>query len=425
MIRQKRRVYLDYAATTPLDAGVERAMRPFYSSAFGNPGSVHWFGQQASAAVFGARQMIARALGADYKEIIFTGSATEANNLALRGVLVCALQNQRRLSPAESRASALAPMLRPRSETKPSGLRDVLQDTTLAHPLKIITSAIEHESVLKTARDLENNGLEVVYIPVDREGAINLKKLEAALDERTILVSIQYANSEMGAIQPIQEIGKIISNFRGQKKYPLFHTDATQAFQFLKCDVNELEVDMLTLSAHKIYGPKGIGALYVRHSDLLSSQITGGGQEQGFRSGTENVPAIVGFGKAVEITERVRNKESGRLKKLRDQLWDGLQKIVPDVALNGSVTERLPNNLNVYFPGRSAQDLCIELDLGGLSVSPGTACSSRTTQPSYVIEALEQGGDRPSSSIRFSLGRPTTAADIDAALTILKQRFKK
>ncbi len=420
-----------------MDAGVEKAMRPYYARVFGNPSSVHWFGQEASAAVFRAREAIARAIGADYQEIIFTGSATEANNIALRGVVRAADFGQLSFGNSVAvlqRHGALrsrfdAPIIV--SETKPSELRDVPHNNMpSSRPYRIIISCIEHESVLETARDLERDGLvEVVYVPVNREGIIDVKKFTASLDERTILVSIQYANSQIGVIQPIKEIGEIIKNHKLKTKnlYPLFHTDAVQAFQYMPCRIDDMGVDMLTLSAHKIYGPKGIGALYVRNLKTnpspLATFITGGGQEHGIRSGTENVPAIVGFGEAVARAERMRGKETKRIQTLRDYFWRGLQKIARDAEINGSVEKRLPNNLNIYFQGVPAQDMCIELDLQGIAVSPGSACSSRAAQPSYVIKALGFSGDRPGSSIRFSFGRPTVKSDIDAALSVLRRRF--
>lgn len=418
-----KRIYLDYAATTPVDAEVMRAMAPYFSGCFGNPSSTHWDGQRASAAVFAARQTIARALGADYKDIIFTGSATEANNGVVHGVV-------RKFFESDTADGIHA-------------------------PYRIIVSAIEHESVMEPCRVVEQEyGVEVVRIPVNHEGIIDVQKVKAALNERTLLVSVQYANSEIGVIQPIQQISQILADLRDlpcamqdagisdreflhhtsktMNQYPLFHTDAVQAFQFLSCNAHELGVDLVTLSAHKIYGPKGIGCLYVRGLSAKSYQlkafITGGGQEFGMRAGTENVPGIVGCEVAICEAERVRKKEAARLIKLRDYFWRALQKIAPDAEMNGSLEARLPNNANVYFPGRSAQDMVIEFDLMGMAVSPGTACSSRTAQPSSVIEALGAsggGGDRPSSSIRFSLGRPTTKEEIDAALTMIQQRFKK
>jgi len=380
-----KNIYLDHASSTPMAAEVIKVMKPYWENKFGNPGSTHWFGQQASAAVFKARQVIAQSLEADYKNIIFTSSATEANNLALRGVLKQA------------------------KHKKP----------------RIIVSAIEHESILETCRDLEKEGAEVVYLPVNKEGVIDLKQLKASLNKRTVLVSIMYANNEIGTIQPIKEVSRLIKEYKGGATYPLFHTDAVQAFQFLPCSVEKLSVDLLTLSAHKIYGPKGIGLLYIKDQELIAPLITGGGQEDGLRSGTENVPYIIGFAKAVELVEKNRKKEAKRLNDLRDYFWQELKKIIADIEINGSFKQRLPNNLNIYFPGRPAADLCIELDIWGLAVSSGTACSARSIKPSYVIEALGGSKDRAFSSLRLSLGRSTDKAEISLALKIFKQRFGK
>jgi cysteine desulfurase len=383
---------MDYAATTPMDNGVEKAMRPFYAGVFGNPSSSHLHGQAASRAVFLARQGIAKALNADYKELIFTGSATEANNLAIRGVFEYALGKVKCVNT----------------------------------PLRIVVSQIEHESVYEACMALKRlHAIEIIEIPVNGEGIVNLLKLKEALNENTIVVSVQMANSEVGVIQPIKEIADVIKKFREAGTYPLLHTDGVQAFQYMKCDVADWGVDMMTLSAHKIYGPKGIGLLYVKKGIGLEPQVAGGGQENGMRSGTENVPAIVGFGKAIEITEKLRAKESKRVAVLRDALWKGIKKILPDAELNGSIDKRLPNNLSVYLPSRPAQDVCIELDLMGIAVSPGTACASRAAEPSRVIKALGFSGDRPLSSIRFSLGRLSTMGEIRSVLSILKKRFGK
>ena len=318
-------IYLDYAASTPIDPRVVAAMSPYFTEIFANPNSLHRFGQEASRAVFVSRQTIARSLGADYKEIIFTGSATEANNLALRGSIKAIQKIQIHSNNSNGNSDILN---RPR----------------------IIVSVIEHESVLETCRDLEKEGVEVIYISVNKEGIVDLKKLRSTLNDRTVLVSVMYANNEIGTIQPIDKISEIIRNFRESRiknqesrkadskfiihnsLFPLFHTDAVQAFQYLDCNVKNLGVDLMTLSAHKIYGPKGIGALYVRdaiqkiqiHSNnsngnsdisdrLLAPIITGGDQENGLRSGTENVSYIVGFAKAVEIADKVRGPESARV----------------------------------------------------------------------------------------------------------------
>jgi cysteine desulfurase len=386
------KIYLDYAATTPVDPDVFRAMKPYFAEQWGNAGSLHYFGQKAMKALDESREKIAGSIGADFREIIFTGSATEANNLALRGVIGAARKN-------------------------------------FAAPYRIVISKIEHESVLKTAQDLEREGVEVVYLPVDKSGLVNLKKLKESLNERTILISIMYANNELGTIQPIKEIAKIIKDYRGSNSYPLFHSDAVQAFQFLSCDVNELGVDLMTLSAHKIYGPKGIGALYVRDKNNLSPIIFGGGQEYGLRSGTENIPSIVGFAKAVGLAIKNREKEGKKISALRDYFWNGLKKANSKIKLNGSAKNRLPNILNVNFPacagrsGKSAEDLLIKLDLAGVAISAGSACSARSLEPSYVLRACGLPLNVIKSSLRISLGRFTTREEVSEALKIIKKAY--
>lgn len=387
-----KRIYLDYAATTPVDPEVLSAMMPYFSERFGNPGSLHTFGQEAIAAVDRSRETIAHTLGAEFRQVVFTASATEANNLALRG----AVRKFREAHMAEKQAAA------PHT------------------PARVIVSAIEHESVLETARDLACEGVDVVYIPVDA--------LKESLTPETAIASIMYANNEIGSVQPIRAIADVIKEFKAKTKtggpFPLFHTDAAQAFQFLDCDVKKLGVDLMTISSHKIYGPKGAGALYVRDTALLAPLITGGGQEFGLRSGTENVPAIVGFAKAVELAVAAREKESKRIAALRDRLWQGIKKVFPKAEVNefedGTGAATLPNILNIYFPGRAAQDLLLKWDLAGLAVSAGSACRARAVTPSYVIEALGYSKERAAASIRFSLGRPTTEQEIDGALEIMK-----
>ena len=420
-------IYLDYAASTPIDPRVVAAMSPYFTEIFANPNSLHRFGQEASRAVFVSRQTIARSLGADYKEIIFTGSATEANNLALRGSIKAIQKIQIHSNNSNGNSDILN---RPR----------------------IIVSVIEHESVLETCRDLEKEGVEVIYISVNKEGIVDLKKLKSTLNDRTVLVSVMYANNEIGTIQPIDKISEIIRNFRESRiknqesrkadskfiihnsLFPLFHTDAVQAFQYLDCNVKNLGVDLMTLSAHKIYGPKGIGALYVRNSkhEARNPRLSGRQAKQipnvsnfDIRSGTENVPYIVGFAKAVEIADKVRGPESARVEKLRNYFWRSLQKTFSpkSIALNGSLQNRLPNNLNIYFAGRSAQELLIKLDLvGGVAASSGAACATRVNKESYVLKALGFTPARASGSLRFSLGRPTTKKEIDSAVEKLKNR---
>lgn len=392
------RVYLDYAATTPVDARVMRAMRPYFDANFGNAGSLHFFGQKAVSAVDAARASIALALGAQFGEVIFTGSATEANNLVLRGLF---------------RTFKLFSGVFPRS------LRP-----------RIIVSAIEHESVLATAKDLEREGAEVVVLKVSKTGEVDLKELERKINTRTILVSVMYVNNEVGTIEPVFKISKIISDFRDAEKsknkeinFPLFHTDAVQAFQYLPCDVNDLGVDFLTLSAHKLYGPKGIGALYVRKTAPISSVITGGGQEFGLRSGTENVSSILGLAEAARIAAAQRYGEHKRVMVLAEYFWSEVKKIYPTAKLNGPEigSDRLANNLNIYFPGKSTQFLLTKLDMLGVAASSGSACSARSLTPSYVLRALYGDEGRARESIRFSLGRYTTKDDLRAVTGILKK----
>lgn len=388
----KQRLYFDYAASTPVAPEAEAVMRPYFLDKFGNAGSLHSFGQEAIAALDEARETIANAIGAGFREIIFTGSATEANNLAIRG----AVKKLRKDFPE------------------------------IKNP-EIIVSAIEHESVLETARSLADEGIKTIEIPVNDKGIINTDKLKKALGEKTILVSMMYANNEIGAIQPIKEISKIISEFRikNSKNYPLLHTDAVQAFQFLDCNTKELGADLMTLSAHKIYGPKGIGILYAKNIDgktfCIKPVITGGGQEFGMRSGTENISLAVGFAKAVSLAVKMRVAESKRISALRDYFWRELKKIYPAAKRNGGTDKILPNFLNVYFPDFEAADLLTGFDLAGLAVSAGSACSARSSEPSYVIEALGGEKKQSSRSIRITLGRPTSKKDIDTAVKIVRK----
>ncbi|MEK7635633.1 MAG: cysteine desulfurase family protein [Patescibacteria group bacterium] len=462
-----KKIYLDYAATTPIDPKVLKAMKPYFSAKFGNPSSLHSFGQEAMAAIDESREKIAKAIGAPpaggFREIIFTGSATEANNLALRGIVkffgnpqAIVFQNQNNPAPAAGFSSPSARW--PRfAGTKPSAPAGCSSSQYAfgqkISPLRIIVSAIEHESILETCRDLEQDGVEIIYLPVNRQGLIDLKKLKESLNERTVLVSIMYANNEIGTIQNIPKISEIISDFKKEKlkpntnqlinqltNYPLFHTDAVQAFQFLDCDVNKLGINLMTLSAHKIYGPKGIGLLYsrIKNGELrmqnLSSIITGGGQEFGLRSGTENVPAIVGFAKAVELAVKNREKESKRIAKLTDYFWKEIIKIKPKAEINGvsSIKHqilnnrvRLPNILSIYFPNENAQDLLMKLDLAGVAISSGSACSTRSTQPSHVLKAIGLNEKRVKNSLRFSFGKFTTKGEINNAIKIIKRIIKK
>jgi cysteine desulfurase len=440
------KIYFDYAASTPVAPAVLAAMEPYFSKKFGNAGSLHFFGQEAQAAVDKSRETIAKIIGAGFREVIFTGSATEANNLVLRGVARAA---RGIMSLARQNASGYN------------------RETNLDLPPRLIVSAIEHESILETAKDLEQEGVEVLYLPVDREGYVIVEKLKEMLNDQTILVSVMYANNEIGTIQNISKISEIIRSFRNENSkskiqnlnlgtvYPLIHTDAVQAFQYLDCNVNNLGVDFMTLSAHKIYGPKGVGALYARNSNqkaqnseqiqnhknvsnlefqisdlrLVTPIVTGGGQEYGFRSGTENVPAIVGFAKAAELVFHSRESERRRIGKLRDYFLSKLKKIYPKVEVNGCAdaptgargfSEQLPNIINLYFPDHLAEDLLIKLDLEGIAASAGSACSARSSKPSHVLRALGLPVARILRSLRFSLGRPSKLEEIKMALKVLE-----
>ena len=460
------KIYFDYAATTPMDPLVKKAMMPYFSNlpagGFGNPGSLHFFGQEAMAAIDESREKIAATINANFREIIFTGSATEANNLALRGVAknfgsyrAIVFQKQNNFAPAAKFSSPSARQSRFAGTelAAPAGCSSkqlALNRNFL--PLRIIVSAIEHESILETCRDLEREGVEIIYLPVNKQGIVNLKKLKESLNEQTILVSIMYANNEIGTIQPLFEISKIINDFKKRNfqfsisnfqknsdypitqllNYPLLHTDAVQAFQFLDCDVKKLGIDLMTLSAHKIYGPKGIGLLYVKsqaqnlksqiNSKFLSSIITGGGQEFGLRSGTENVPAIIGFAKAVELAVKNREKEIKRIGETANYFLRKLKKIEPKIKINGVINNKLkiPNILNIYFPSQNAQDLLMEFDLNGVAISSGSACSARATKQSHVLKAIGLNAQKIKSSLRFSFGKFTTKEEINRALKIIK-----
>ncbi|HEY4496811.1 MAG TPA: cysteine desulfurase family protein [Candidatus Paceibacterota bacterium] len=385
----KKRIYLDYAASTPVLKEVDAVMKSVARGKIGNPGSIHSFGQEAMAVIDKSREDIADAIGADFSEIVFTSSATEANNLAIRGVVKKAASKN-------------------------------------GKNLNIISSSIEHESILDTFNDLKKDGINAFHAPVSKNGIVDLKQIKKLINSETALVSVMYANNEIGVIEPISEIAKLIKDFRiaNRSKYPLFHVDAVQAFQFLNCDVEFLGVDLMTISSHKIYGPKGIAALYIKElgkGSVIEPILTGGGQEFGMRSGTESPALIAGFAKAVKIAVRDRKRQFQISKGLRDHLWKKIKEGFPKSKINGSLTNRLPNNLNIYLAGRNAEDLVIGLDLAGIAVSSGSACRARSLEPSYVIEALGYPKERAMSSLRFSLGRQSTIREIDM---VIKQFLK-
>ena len=375
-------IYLDYHATTPVDPEVFKTMTPYFTDVFGNAASRnHEYGWTTEAAVEKARAQIARLIGATDKEIIFTSGATESDNLALLGV---------------------AEMYREKGN-------------------HIITTPIEHKAILDTCHHLEKHGFEVTYLPLDEFGRVSPEAVRAAITPKTILVSIMFANNEIGTLNPIAEIGKVC-----KENGVLFHTDAVQAIGKVPMNVDRLGVDLLSLSAHKIYGPKGIGALYVRRKNprvRLAPIIYGGGHERGMRSGTLNVPGIVGFGKAVELIERNMETENARIKRLREKLWDGIRENLDDVYLNGHPTERISNNLNVSFAYVEGESLM--MGMKELAVSSGSACTSASLEPSYVLKAIGVGEDLAHTSIRFGLGRFTTEEEIDYAIEKVVSTVRK
>jgi cysteine desulfurase len=363
-------IYLDHHATTPLDPRVLDAMLPYLRERFGNAASRnHSFGWEAEKAVDEARGRIAALIGATAKEIVFTSGATESDNLALKGV---------------------AEMYAERGD-------------------HIITAATEHKAILDTCKKLEKRGCRITYLAVGREGRVDLEQLRAAITDRTILVSIMYANNETGVIQPIAEIGRIC-----RERGVLFHSDAVQAVGKVPVDVNRDSIDLLSMSAHKMYGPKGVGALYVRRRNprvQLTAQMDGGGHERGMRSGTLNVPGIVGFGEACAICQREMAEESRRMAELRDRLRARIEAELDEVYINGSMEHRLPNNLNISFAYVEGESLL--MGMNDVAVSSGSACTSATLEPSYVLKALGVGDDLAHTSIRFGLGRFNTVEEID------------
>jgi cysteine desulfurase len=370
-----RRVYLDHAATTPVDPEVAELMAQVLRDVPGNPSSIYAEGRRARALVDRAREEVAQAISADPAEIVFTSGGTEADNLALRGVL----------KAREGEADG------------------------------IVTTAIEHHAVLDTAHDLEAHGqARVTVIGVNRDGRVSAAAVRAALDERTAVVSVMHGNNEIGTLQPISEIGALC-----QERGIPFHSDAVQTVGALEIDVRTLPVDLLSVNAHKFYGPKGVGALYVRKGTRIATVQTGGGQEKGRRTGTENVAGVVGLGAALRIATAKRAAESARQASLRDGLIAGIRSRIPEATLTGHPTERLPNNVSFCFSGTQGEALVVSLDLEGISASSGSACTSGNTDPSHVLLALGLDRDLAQGSLRLTLGRATTQADVNALLAAL------
>ena len=369
----KKRIYLDHAATTPTDPEVVEAMLPYLSDVFGNPSSIHSFGQEAKAAVEEARDKIAALIGARGEEMVFTGGGTEADNFAIKGIAYA-------------------------NEGKGN---------------HIITTPIEHHAVMETCKFLQGRGFEVTYLTVDGYGLVDPQDVKKAITDKTILISVMHANNEVGTIEPIAEIGEI-----AREAGIYFHTDAVQAVGHMPVKVDELGVDLLAMSAHKFYGPKGVGALYIRKGTKLIPFMHGGEQERRRRAGTENVPAIVGLGKTAEIAQREMDAEAKRLISLRNKLIKGLMGRIEHSRLNGHPTQRLPNNVNVSIEFVEGESMLLNLDLEGIAASTGSACSSSSLEPSYVLLAMGLSHELAHGSLRFSLGRETTEEDIARVLEI-------
>ena len=371
-----KRVYMDNAATTALRRDVLDAMMPYLTDIYGNPSSLHYFGQEAHKAVENARHQVASALNAEDNEIVFTGCGTEADNMALKGI-------------AEKYQSK---------------------------GKHIITSSVEHHAILHTCEYLEKHGFEVTYLPVDEYGMVKAEQVRDAIRSDTILVSIMFANNEVGTIMPIKEIGAVC-----REKGVFFHTDAVQAVGHLAIDVKAMNIDLLSLSAHKLHGPKGVGALYIRKGIVVPSLLHGGAQERRRRAGTENVAGIVGLGKAIEIACSDIEGTAKRMCYLRDKLINGIEASIPEVKLNGHRTERLPGNVNFSIKYIEGESILLMLDINGIAASSGSACTSGSLDPSHVLLAMGMPHETAHGSLRLTLGDDTTEDDIDYVLEVLPE----
>ncbi|HLQ76478.1 MAG TPA: cysteine desulfurase NifS [Terriglobia bacterium] len=371
-----QRIYLDSNATTPMRPEVVAAMMPVFTEDYGNPSSIHWFGQQAKALLDNARQQVARLIHAETSEIVFLSGGTEADNLAIRGI-------------AESQK---------------------------ARGRHIITSRIEHHAVMHTCKDLEKQGYEVSWIGVSSDGLVDPEDVRRAIRPDTILITIMHANNEIGTIQPLEEIGKI-----AEAADIYFHSDGVQSTGKIPVDVKKLNVDLYSISSHKIHGPKGVGALFIKKGTIAKPQITGGGHERNRRSGTENVPGIVGFGVAAKMAREGLESEMNRVRELRDRLESGLKDRIVRIHINAENAPRLPNTSNIMVDFAEGEGLVISLDLKGVAVSTGSACSSGSLEPSHVLTAIGKTPDEAHGSLRFSLNSTNTAEEIDYVLEVLPQ----
>lgn len=368
------RIYLDYAATTPCDPEVLEAMKPYFTEKFGNPSSIHSFGQEAKKGMEDSRQVLADFLGAKPEEIVFTSGGTESNNFAIFGV-----------------SSALA-----------------------KKGNHIITSNIEHHAIIEPCKALEKHGCSITYVKVDKDGIVDPQEVKKAITDKTVLISIMQANNEIGVIQPISEIGRI-----AKEKGIAFHTDAVQTVGHIPVNVNDLNVDLLSLSAHKFYGPKGVGALYVRKGTRINRYLHGGDQEKGRRASTSNVSGIVGLAKAIELCKAKMKEAADLQSSLRDTLIKGLLAKIDQCRLNGHPSLRLPNNVNMSFEYIEGESMLLNLDMLGIAASTGSACTSSSLEPSHVLLAIGLPHEIAHASLRFSLGRWTRKSDIDYLLDVL------
>lgn len=373
-----RVVYMDHAATTPVNPRVLEAMLPYFSEKYGNPSSIYATAQEARKAVDDARATVAEILGCRTGEVVFTGGGTESDNAALKGAAFALKQNGNH----------------------------------------IITTSIEHHAVLHTCHSLEKFGFEITYLPVDREGMVSIDDLEKAITERTILVSIMLANNEIGTILPVAEFARLVKEKAGDRSI-VFHTDAVQGAGFLDLDVNKLGVDMLSLSAHKFYGPKGVGILYLRRATPFMAQQTVGAQERNRRAGTENVAGIVGLAKALELANDSRDSSSNHCARLRDRLIEGIESNISRAYLNGHRTQRLPNNVNFSFDWVEGESILLSLDFAKVAASSGSACTSASLDPSHVLLALGLSAETAHGSLRLTLGPKNSDEEVDYVLSVL------